>query len=138
MGAADSSSGMFEVLDATEDDFIAVRVGSGSSAGYERFYSLLVERSDQYGSIRVYEEVPNWTFRTYLTHLHGIVPDLKYGPDFNISHYACVGDSIWAKLLYYQWRGIRSIWPVAPDHMRYFHVNERDDALQWLSGTTSR
>lgn len=84
MGAADSPSGMFEVLDATEGDFIAVRVGSGSPAGYERFYSLLVERTDQYGLIRVYEEVPNWAFRTYLTHLHGIVPDLKYGPDFNI------------------------------------------------------
>jgi hypothetical protein len=138
MGGTDSSPGMFEVLDETEGDFIAVRVGSGSSAGYERFYSLLVERTEQYGSIRVYEEVPNWTVRTYLTHLHGIVPDLKYGPDFNISQYACVGDSIWAKLLYYQWRGIRPIWPVAPDNMRYFHVEDRDDALRWLSGTTSQ
>ena len=79
----------------------------------------------------MYEEVPNWTFRTYLTHLHGIAPD------FNISHYACVGDSIWTKFLYHQWRSIKPIWPVAPDNMRYFHVDERDDALQWLSEETS-
>lgn len=134
---SDSPQEMFEILDATEDDLIAVRVGSGSPEGYERFYSLLVERTNQHGSIRVYEEVPNWTFGTYLTHLHGIVPDLEYGSEFNISQYACVGDSFWTKLLYWQWRCIKPIWPVAPDNMRYFHVAERDDALQWLSEATT-
>lgn len=137
MGTADSPAGMFEVLDATDDDLIAVRVGRGSPEGYERFYSLLVARTNQHGSIRVYEEVPNWTFGTYLTHLHGITPDLEYGPDFNISQYACVGNSIWTKLLYYQWRAIKPVWPVAPDTMRYFHVDDRDEALHWLTKTTS-
>ena len=126
---------MFEVLDSTEEDLIVVRVGTGSPDGYEKFYSLLIERTEQYGSVRVYEEVPNWTLRTYLTHLHGVVPDLRYGPDFTISQYACVGDSLWTKLLYYQWQGIRPIWPVAPEQMRYFHLDRREDAMQWILET---
>jgi hypothetical protein len=129
---------MFEILDATEDDLVAVRVGSGTADGYEEFYSLLIERTKQHGSIRVYEEVPNWTARTYLTHLHGIVPDLRYGPEFDIRSYACVGDSFWAKLLFHQWRAIRPVWPVAPDDMRYFHLDNRDDALRWLRNVSAR
>jgi len=57
---------------------------------------------------------------------------LRNGTDFNISHYACVGDSIWAKLLFHQWRVTGPVWPVAPDNMRYFHLNQRDEALRWL------
>lgn len=127
---------MFEVLDETDGDLIAVRVGSGSPEGYEEFYSLLIERTREYGSVRVYEEVPGWTVQTYLTHLHGIVPDFRDGPKFTVSHYACVGDSIWAKLLYYQWKAIRPVWPVAPDHMRYFNLEHRASALRWLRDTT--
>jgi hypothetical protein len=132
MDFSESTTRMFEVLDATEDDLIAVRVENGSPAGYEEFYSLLIERTNQYGSVVVYEEVPDWTLGTYLTHLHGIIPDIQLGPDFDISHYACVGDSRWTKLLYHQWRAIKPVWPVAPDIMRYYHLTNRDDALQWV------
>mgnify|MGYP000250604573 FL=1 len=124
---------MFEILDATDADLVAVRVGTGSPSGYAEFYSLLAERTDQYGSIRVYEEGQGWTLGTNLTHLHGIVPDLRYGPEFDISRYACAGDSVWAKLLYHQWKAIRPVWPVAPDAMRYFHLNQREAALRWLT-----
>ena len=81
----------------------------------------------------MYEEVPNWSFRTFLTHLHGVVPDLRYGPDFDIDRYAAVGNSRWAKLLFDWWRVVRPIWPVAPDEMRYFDSIERERALDWLS-----
>lgn len=124
---------IFEVLDQTEDDLIAIQVRRGTREGYHELYSLLVERSEEYGSIRVYEEVPNWTGGTYLSHLHGFVPDLRYGPDFDIRQYAAVGDSAWAKLLYYQWRGIRPVWPVAPDDMRYFQLENRTQTLDWLT-----
>lgn len=50
----------------------------------------------------MYEEVPNWTSRTYLSHLHGFIPDLQYGLDFDIRQYVAVDDSIWARFLYYQ------------------------------------
>ena len=81
----------------------------------------------------MYEEVPNWSFRTFLTHLHGVVPDLRYGPDFDIDRYAAVGNSRWAKLLFDWWRVVRPIWPVAPDEMRYFDSTERERALDWFS-----
>lgn len=124
---------MFEVLDETEDDLIAIRVGRGTKLGYHELYSLLAKRSEEYGSIRVYEEVPSWTLRTYLSHLHGFIPDIQYGPDFDIRQYAAVGDSIWAKLLYYQWQAIRPIWPIAPSKMRYFQLENRNEALNWLT-----
>ncbi|MFC7074596.1 STAS/SEC14 domain-containing protein [Halovenus rubra] len=126
------STQMFEVLDETEDNLVAIRVGRGTRQGYEDLYSLLVEKSEQYGTIKVYEEVPDWTFSTFLSHLHGIVPDFRYGPDFTIARYAAVGDTRWAKLLYDWWRAVRPIWPVAPETMRYFDLEERLDALQWI------
>jgi hypothetical protein len=124
---------MFEVLDETNGNLVAIRVGRGTRAGYRELYSLLVNKSDQHERIHVYEEVPNWTFMTFLTHLHGVVPDLRYGPDFDIDRYAAVGDSRWAKLLFDWWRVIRPIWPVAPDEMRYFDSTERERALDWFS-----
>jgi hypothetical protein len=81
----------------------------------------------------VYEEVPNWTFGMFLTHLHGVVPDLRYGSDFDIDRYAAVGDTRWARLLFDWWRAIRPIWPVSPNEMRYFYRAERERALNWLS-----
>ena len=123
---------MFEVLHETNENLIAIRVGKGTRTGYQELYSLLVEKSDQYGHIHVYEEVPNWTFGTFLTHLHGVIPDLRYGPDFDIDRYAAVGDTRWAKLLFDWWRTIRPIWPVSPDKMRYFDMKDHDQALSWL------
>jgi hypothetical protein len=58
---------MFEVLDETNENLIAIRAGEGTRAGYQELYSLLVEKTDQYGRINVYEEVPRWTFTTFLT-----------------------------------------------------------------------
>ncbi|WP_435197700.1 STAS/SEC14 domain-containing protein [Natronomonas sp. EA1] len=127
-----TSTQMFEVLDETEDDLVAIRVGRGTRQGYEDLYSLLVEKSEQYGTIKVYEEVPNWTFSTFLSHLHGIVPDLRYGSDFTIARYAAVGDTRWSKLLYDWWRAVWPIWPVAPETMQYFDLEERPDVLQWI------
>jgi hypothetical protein len=80
----------------------------------------------------VYEEVPNWRFGTYLSHLHGFIPDLEYGPDIDIRQYTAVGDSVWAKLLCYQWWAIRPVWPVAPDDMQYFQLENHIEALNWL------
>lgn len=124
---------MFEILDATRDDVVAVRMGSGTPAGYREFYDLLVEKTDEYGTIHVYEETMRWTLSTYLSHLHGVIPDLRIGPSFDIGRYAAVGDSHWAKLLYYQWRAIAPVWPVAPDEMRYYGPSERRRALDWVT-----
>ena len=123
---------MFDVLDETEGNLVAIRVGQGTPRGYRELYSLLKEKADEYGKIHVYEEVPNWTFRVFLTHLHGIVPDLRYGPEFDIGRYAAVGDSKWAKLLFDWWRVIRPIWPVAPEEMQYFELNNGEKTFNWL------
>lgn len=129
---ADTSTSMFEILDETDDDLFAIHVGRGSRRGYHELYSILIERTQQYERVHVSEEVPDWTFMTFLTHLHGVVPDLRYGPSSTIDRYAAVGDSLWAKLLFDWWRAIRPIWPIAPDQMRYFDTTERTSALQWL------
>lgn len=126
---------MFEVLAASSGDVVAVRMGRGSAAGYQEFYDLLVEKTREYGTVHVYEETTNWTLGTYLSHLHGVVPDLKTGPQFDIGRYAAVGDSQWAKLLYHQWRAIAPVWPVAPDEMRYYKSSNRERALAWVTGT---
>ncbi|MXR43061.1 STAS/SEC14 domain-containing protein [Halobaculum sp. WSA2] len=123
---------MFDVLDETEGNLVAIRIRQGTPKGYRELYSLLKEKTGKYGQIHVYEEVPNWTFRTFLTHFHGIVPDLRDGPEFDIGRYAAVGDSKWAKLLFDWWRVIRPIWPVAPEEMRYFELNNSEEALNWL------
>ena len=131
-----ATSPMFEVLEATGDDVVAVRMGDGTPAGYREFYSLLVEKTNEYGTVHVYEETAGWTLSTYLSHLHGVIPDLRTGPKFDIGRYAAVGDSRWAKLLYYQWRAIAPVWPVAPDEMHYYGLPERDRALDWVTAAS--
>lgn len=123
---------MFQVLGATGDDVVAVRVDAGTPAGYSELYDLLVEKSDEHGTVHVYEEAPNWTLSTYLSHLHGVVPDLRTGPELDIDRYAAVGDSRWLKVLYYQWVAIAPVWPVAPDEMRLYSTGERRSALEWV------
>lgn len=132
-----SISPMFEILQATGDNVVAVRMGTGTQAGYRDFYDLLVEKTDEYGTVHVYEETTGWTLSTYLSHLHGLVPDLRIGPEFEIGRYAAVGDSPWAKLLYYQWRAIAPVWPVAPDEMNYYDLSERGRALDWVRSRSS-
>jgi len=124
---------MFEILEATRNDVVAVRMGNGTPAGYREFYDLLVEKTDEYGTVHVYEETVGWTLATYLSHLHGVVPDLRTGPSFDIGRYAAVGDSRWATLLYHQWRAIAPVWPVAPSEMRYYELQERRRALDWVT-----
>lgn len=131
-----ASSPMFEILEATRDDVFAIRMGRGTPAGYREFYDLLVEAADEYGTVHVYEETTGWTLATYLSHWHGLVPDLRTGPKFDIGRYAAVGDSCWAELLYRQWRAIAPVWPVAPDEMRYYEPSERDRALDWVTDRT--
>lgn len=125
---------MFEVLDETQehDDLVAIRVGWGTRRGYDELYSLLIDTTETYGAVRVYEEVPNWTLSTFLTHCRGIIPDLRDGPDFTIERYAAVGNTGWSKLLFDWWRIIRPIWPVAPEQMRYFDMENRSEALRWV------
>lgn len=125
---------MFEILEASSDDVVAVRMGKGSPTGYRAFYDMLVEKSDEYGAVHIYEETAGWTLSTYLSHLHGLLPDLRTGPEFNVGRYAAVGDSRWAKLLYHQWRAVSPVWPVAPDEMHYYELSERDRALSWVIG----
>ena len=129
----ESKSPMFEVLGATGGDVVAIRMDGATPAGYREFYDLLVENAEEYGSVHVYEETTGWTLSTYLSHLHGILPDLQTGPKFDIGRYAAVGDSRWAALLYHQWRVIAPVWPVAPDEMRYYDPPERDRALEWVT-----
>lgn len=128
----DSSSPMFELLDATSDNVVAIRVGSCTRDGFRELYELLAEKSAAYGSVHFYEEAPGWTLRTYLSNFHGIVPDLRYGSTFTIDRYAAVGDSVWAKVLFHQWKVIAPIWPVAPNEMRYYTLDDRDHALNWV------
>ncbi|MBX0297905.1 STAS/SEC14 domain-containing protein [Haloarcula nitratireducens] len=123
---------MFEILDETEKDLVVIRVGRGTQRGYDELYSLLIQKTDEYGAVRVLEVVPDWTFSTFLSHVYGIIPDLRYGSQFTISRYAAVGDSVWAKLLFDWWEIIRPVWPVAPNRMRYFEMSAFSDALQWL------
>ena len=130
--ASPTSTQMFEILDETEGDLVAIRVGRGTRQGYDELYSLLVQKTDKYGAVRVLEVFPDWTFSTFLSHMYGIIPDLRYGSQFTISRYAAVGDSVWAKRLFDWWKIIRPVWPVAPDRMRYFGMSERSDALRWL------
>jgi len=92
---------MFEILETTRDDVVAVRMGHGTPARYREFYDRLVEKTDEYGTGHIYEETTEWTLATYLSHLHGIVPDLRTGQKFDIGRYTAVGDSRWAKLLYH-------------------------------------
>ena len=123
---------MFEVLDATDDEIVAVRVGVGTRGGYRELYEMLAEKTEAHGSVRVYEEALGWTPGTYLSQLHGFVPDLRYGTTFEIERLATVGDSLWSKLLYHQAKAVRPIWPFSPDEMRYYNPNERNRALNWV------
>lgn len=127
-----ASDRMFELLGATGENVVAVRMGAGTPAGYRELYDLLVEKTDEYGGVHVYEEAPNWSLSTYLSHAHGIVPDLRDGPKFDIHRYAAVGDSRWFELLYYQWAAVAPVWPVAPDEMCRFSMAERRSAIEWV------
>lgn len=128
-----TTSLMFELLEASSEDVVAIRVGCGTPTGYLELYELLVEKTDAYGTVHMYEETTDWTLATYLSHVHGIVPDLRLGPHFDIDRYAAVGNSRWTKLLYDQWRLIAPVWPVAPNKMRYFDQSDRYRALGWVT-----
>lgn len=127
-----SKSSMFEVLEATDDDVVAIRVGRCAPAGFRELYDLLAEKTEEYGSVHLYEEAPSWTLWTFLSNGYGIVPDLRYGSSFDIDRYAAVGDSGWAKGLYYLWKAVAPVWPVSPEEMRYFGFDERERALEWV------
>lgn len=129
----DATDPMFELLEATGDNVVAIRVGTGTPEGYDELYDLLIEKTREHGSVHVYEETPNWTLSMYLSHLHGVVPDLRSGPEFNIDRYAAVGDSYWIKLLYYQWKVVAPVWPVDPNEMRLYPTTERQNALEWVT-----
>lgn len=43
-----------------------------------------------------------------------------------------MGDSVWTKALYYQWKAITPVWPVSPDEMRYYEPGNRKHALDWV------
>lgn len=124
---------MYELLNETKDDVVAIRMHRGTLAGYDELYTLLIEKTEEHGSIHVYEETPSWSAWTFLTHLTGIVPDLRQGPEFDIDRYATVGDNRWGKLLFEWWRVIRPVWPVAPNEMRYFSSDDRMAALEWVT-----
>lgn len=123
---------MFDVLNATADDVVAVHVGTCTTEGFRKLYDLLAEKTAEYGTVHVYEEAPDWTLWTYLSNLRGIVPDLRQGTSFDIGRYAAVGDSHWAKLVYYQWQAIAPVWPVSPDEMRYFELADKNSAIDWV------
>ncbi|RLM91175.1 STAS/SEC14 domain-containing protein [Haloarcula sp. Atlit-7R] len=123
---------MYELLEATENNVIALQMHNGTRSGYQEFYELLSEKTSKYGAIHVYEETTDWTVWTFLTHLTGLIPDVRYGSEFAIKRYAAVGDNVWARLLYELWKVIRPLWPVAPTEMRYFDVDDRDEALRWV------
>ena len=124
---------MFEVLKATGDDVVAIRVGTSTRSGFDELYDLLVKKSREHGTVHLYEETPEWTLAEYLSNVHGILPDIREGTNFDIGRYAAVGDSRWTKLLYHQWRAIAPLWPVAPTEMRYYELEERREALDWVT-----
>ena len=125
---------LFNVLDETREDIVVIRASRGTRRGYEELYSLLISKTEQFGGVHILEEAPNWTFRTFLSHLHEVVPDLRYGRKFRIGRYAAVGDPIWARLLFDWWRTVRPMWPVAPETMRYFEMENPEAALRWVGG----
>ena len=127
---------MFDVLEATDSDVIAVRVRTCTTEGFRKLYDLLEEKTRTYGTVHVYEEAPNWTLGTYLSNLRGIIPDLRQGPLFDIGRYAAVGNSCWAKFLYYQWQAIAPVWPVSPNEMRYYDMAEQNAAINWVKNDT--
>lgn len=123
---------IYEPLEAIDGNVVALRMHEGTRADYHDLYQLLAEKTAEHGSIDVYEETTDWTAWTFLTHIAGLVPDLRCGSDFHIERYAAVCDSRWAKLLYDWWRVIRPVWPVAPEEMRYFERDNREAALEWV------
>ncbi|RQG93471.1 STAS/SEC14 domain-containing protein [Natrarchaeobius chitinivorans] len=123
---------MFELLEATDDNVVAVGVADGTRDGYRALYELLVEKTANHGSVHLYEEVPNWTVSTFLSHYRGLIPDLRYGPKFDIGRYAAVGNSIWASALYHLWKAVAPVFPVSPGAMRYYDPSERFRALEWV------
>lgn len=129
-----TTTSMFTMLDATEGDVVAIRVSGCTRSGFRELYELLAEKTEEHGSVQLYEEALGWTLRIFLSNRHGIVPDLRYGSSFDIERYAAVGDSIWAKALYYKWIAIGPVWPVSPDEMRYYRPDDRKRALDWVRG----
>lgn len=123
---------MFDVLEATNDNVIAIRAYKGTTEGYRKLYELLAKKTDEYGTVHVFEDLPDFTLPKYLSNVYGIFPDLRYGSTFDIGRYGWVGDSNWLTLLHYQWLAITPFWPVSPDELRLFRTDERDRALEWV------
>lgn len=123
---------MFDVFKATDDNVVAIRAHKGSTEGYYKLYELLAEKTDEYGTVHVFEDLPQFTFPKYLSTVYGIIPDLRFGSTFDIGRYGWVGDSHWLTLLHYQWLAITPFWPVSPDELRLFRPDERARALKWV------
>lgn len=73
---------------------------------YRKLYDLLAEKTDEYGAVHVFEDLPHFTLPEYLSIVYGIIPYLRYGSTFDIGRYGWVGDSNWLTLLHYQWLAI--------------------------------
>lgn len=61
---------MFEVLNETEED--RNPNWTRKKEGYHDFYTILIDRSEEYGSIRGGERAPNWGFVTSRSHCRTI------------------------------------------------------------------
>lgn len=127
----------FEVLHFSGGDVVAIRVGRGSRQAYAEFYRWLAQLTAHHGVIRVYEEAPGWSASTFLSHIRATVPDLRYGPNIVMDKYACIGDTMWPKLMYRLWRLTKPFWPMAPRRMRYYDWSDRDKAKAWVLDRTS-
>lgn len=78
---------MFDILEATEDKVVAIRTYNGSTQGYRTSYELLGEKTEEYGIVHVFEDLPRFTVSKYLSNVYGIIPDLRYGSTFDIGRY---------------------------------------------------
>ncbi|WP_321289988.1 STAS/SEC14 domain-containing protein [uncultured Sunxiuqinia sp.] len=116
---------MFEVLNLTEKNLIAIRInGEVKKVDYDMITPLIDGRVKDYGKIKMYIEIES---------IDGIKPsafkeDLKtYIRHFNhIEKIAVVGRSKWEKL----WSNLAS--PFVSGQIKYYDHAEVSDAVKWI------
>ena len=127
---------MLEIRDQEDLVVVAMR-GAISKNDYDVLHARLVEKTRHYGTVRLYEEAMGFGVLAFLSTGVGIWHDLKYGPSIRLGKTAVVSDSAWAWLLTHLWKLIAPVWPVRPAELRFFRMEAREEAMQWIRTRSS-
>ncbi len=116
------------MIQITSDDnsniVYTTSTGTLEKTDYDKLLPLVEDKIEQFGKVRLYFEMTNFTGWNTDAFLADLKFDLKHAKDFE--KVAMVGDKRWQELV----TGLMK--PFTPAAIRFFEIGDREKAKDWL------